>query len=431
MSGPSREFTVLAPSPGVPAEASLDKPAARRARLAVYSRLSGLDHPYFRLMHRALERGGVSITGDVEIGVSWLRSNRGSIDAVHFHWPETIWNARGSEPRHVVTRAMHSARALLQVSRFLREARRLGITRVWTIHNVEPHEGASVWDRLGYRLFARSTDIVVSHSASSLKEVQRHYGITARTVVMPIGALHGAFPPPRSRDVVMAELGMNPHLPMVCCIGRLRGYKGLDLACAAIKRLNGQVQFVAAGAPHPGFDVGRLQDSIARIPRSMLLARKLSDQEFADIIAASDAVLLPYRQVTGSAVLLAALGFGRAVIAANLPYLHEILAAEPDAAALVASSNPAAWAEAVTAVLSRPAGGRQEAAPQARRTIFVGALHRAVRRGARRRSASVTARRQNATYSLPARADTLSCFAPEGSLLLAETACRANRLPCK
>jgi hypothetical protein len=95
--------------------------------VAVYSRLAGLDHPYFRLMHRSLERAGISIDGNVQIGVSWLRSNRGRVDAVHFHWPETIWRDRRADPRSIVARAAHAGREILRIARFFRAAHQLGI----------------------------------------------------------------------------------------------------------------------------------------------------------------------------------------------------------------------------------------------------------------------------------------------------------------
>ena len=160
---------------------------------------------------------------------------------------------------------------------------------------------------------------------------------------------------------LLKELGLDPRLPTVSCLGLLRGYKGLDLACAAIERLGGRVQLVVGGPPHAGFDVGPLRDTMGRLKSSVLLARELSDQEFADVMGASDAALLPYRSITGSAVLLTAIGFGRPVIAADLPYFREVLAAEPDAAALVASDDPVVWGEAIENFLSRAPETRQEA----------------------------------------------------------------------
>jgi len=355
--------TLPASSLGAHAEASLESPPRHRARLAVYSRLSGFDHPYFRLMHRALERRGIAIAGSVEIGVSWLRSNRGNIDAVHFHWPETIWRDRRKGPRYAVARALHAGRELLRAGRFLREAHRLGIVCVWTIHNLEPHEGGSLWDRLGYRLFARSADIVVSHSTAALQDAAREYRVPpGSSLIMSMGAMHEAYPRPRPREMVLRELGLDPALPMISCLGRIREYKGFDLACAAMQRMNGRVQLVVGGPVHAGFDDSGLRAAIARVPGAILLPRQLSDQEFADLMAASDAAFLPYRNVTGSAVLLTAIGFGRPVIATDLPYFREVLAPEPEAGALIDSTDADQWARAIEGFFAQPLDGRRQAA---------------------------------------------------------------------
>ena len=82
----------------------------------------------------------------------------------------------------------------------------------------------------------------------------------------------------------------------------------------------------------------------------------------ADITGASDAVLLPYRQITGSGALLMALGMGRGVVASDLPYFREILGDEPDAGVVVSSREPAVWAEHVLDYLKKPVEARQRAA---------------------------------------------------------------------
>ena len=335
---------------------------SRRLRVAIYARQQARDHPYFTLFHGALEARGVSVSGDVTMTLPWLKAHRGRIDAVHLHWPESIWRDKAFASRGMVARAVHAGRRLLRLARFLREARRLGVARVWTVHNLEPHEGAWPWDGLGYALVARESDLIICHSRWSLQEVRRQYRVRGRSVVMPMGTLHAAYPPPRAREGVLAGLGLDPRRPVVSCLGRLRGYKGLDLACEAIRRLDGRVQLMIAGPSQRGFDVGPLQEAVRRTPAAFLLARKLTDQEFADVMAASDAVLLPYRTITGSAVLLTALGFGCGVVTADLPYFREILDGEPDAAATVPSADSAAWADAISGYLSRPPHARRQAA---------------------------------------------------------------------
>ena len=41
---------------------------------------------------------------------------------------------------------------------------------------------------------------------------------------------------------------LDPRRPVVSCLGRMRPYKGLDMACAAVERLNGRVQLIIGGA---------------------------------------------------------------------------------------------------------------------------------------------------------------------------------------
>jgi glycosyltransferase involved in cell wall biosynthesis len=251
---------------------------------------------------------------------------------------------------------------LLLLVRFVRTARRFGMPCFWTVHNLEPHEGAYRWDHYGYRLLARDCDLVICHSRWATRAVRHRYRPRGRVVVMPIGDPAGVHPPARPRAEVLAGLRLDPQRPVVSCFGWLRQYKGLDLACAAIERLNGRVQLVIGGPCQADFDVARILAMIARLPGAVLINRHLTDQELADLTAASDAVLLPYRAITGSSALLGALGFGRGVVTSALPYFQEILADEPDAGVTVAGSDAAAWANAIIQYLERPADVRSAAA---------------------------------------------------------------------
>jgi glycosyltransferase involved in cell wall biosynthesis len=317
-------------------------------------------NPYFTLCHAALARRGISVSDDLDLDSRWLQAHGGRVDAVHLHWPERFWRQRfGGTSR--IQRATQAVRSLVQLNRFLRGARHRGIMRIWTVHNLEPHEGAYRWDRYGYRLLARECDLVICHSHSAVRAVRDSYQPHGRVILMHHGDPAPAYPRPRPRAEVLADLGLDPQRPLVSCLGRLRHYKGLDIACAAIERLNGRVQLVIGGPRNAGFDVVPILAMIARTP-GVVIERHLTDQEFADLTAASDAVLLPYRAITGSGALFAAIGLGRGVVAADLPYFTEILADEPDAGVTVAGWDPAAWAEGISRYLERPAAVRNRAA---------------------------------------------------------------------
>jgi len=337
------------------------EPRERPFRIAAFPPgVTQQGNPYFSLCHSALAKHGVAVSDDLEIDLKWMDRRAGDLDAVHLHWPERFWR-RGEFA--TVSRAQRAALAfdrLLQLTRFLRGARRRGIRCLWTVHNLEPHEGAYRWDRYGYRLVARECDLVICHSESAAEAVRSRYRPRGRVVVMPIGDPASAYPPPSPRGDVLAALRLDPGRPVVCCLGRLRDYKGLDVACAAIERLDGQVQLVIGGPRQAGFDASRLA---ASAPDTLVtIDRALSDQEFSDLTAASDAVLLPYVAITGSSALMAALGLGRGVVASDLPYFQEILAPEPDAGLLVSGRDPANWAHAILEFLHRPASTRHHAA---------------------------------------------------------------------
>jgi beta-1,4-mannosyltransferase len=319
-------------------------------------------NPYFLLLHASLAKRGISVSDDLQIDLGFLKAHAGRVNAVHLHWPERFWHHDGSGRPGRVRRATQAMSKLLYLLCFLRLARHLGVQRIWTVHNVEPHEGADRWDRYGYRLLARECDVVVCHSHSAVESVRRLYEPAGRVIVMPMGELGSAYPAARARLDVLTALQLDPGLPVVACLGRLREYKQLDLACDAIERLQGRVQLIIGGVRQTGFDVTRIREAARRSSTIVLIERKLSDQEFADLMGASDAVLLPYSKITGSAALLSALGCGRGVIASDLPYFQEVLAGEPGAGLIVPGRDATVWANSIAQYLSRPADVRSQAA---------------------------------------------------------------------
>ena len=205
-------------------------PAAPRStqpfRIAVYPRgiARTANNPYFDLSHAALATRGVSASDDLEVDIQWLEAQAGRVDAVHLHWPEYIWRKGFARTRRV-GRAVSATKQLMRLREFLRTARRLGIQSIWTVHNIEPHEGGYRWDRYGYRLMARQCDIVVCHSRAEVEIVRRTLRPSGRVIFMPMGASGAAYPPPRPAADVIQGLALDVRLPVVSCIGRLREYK--------------------------------------------------------------------------------------------------------------------------------------------------------------------------------------------------------------
>lgn len=310
--------------------------------------------PYLELFYGALEPHGVRTDAGFMLSPRWLLRHTAPGDVVHFHWAEWLWNPNREPP----------ARALAKLAAFLLLAGRRGVLRAWTVHNLEPHEGGGWADRAGTRLLATLSDLVICHSEGVAEHVRRRYRPRGRVVVMPHGSYTGWFPPPRPRADVLGELGLDPEVPVLACVGYVRDYKGLDVAAAAAARLGADAQLLVAGEPHARFDIDGLRAEMDRLPRAALVERRLSEQEVADLVSASDVVLLPYRKITGSGALLTAWSLGRAAVASDLPYFREAVPASSDAGFLFKPGDPAALAEAVRRALAVPAERRGAAAAE-------------------------------------------------------------------
>ena len=123
---------------------------------------------------------------------------------------------------------------------------------IWTVHNLAHHEGADFIDRLGYRLLARHSDLLIFHCRRALQGFHRQNwarGVTAQTVVMDHGNYDGVYPEPRAALTVREELGLDTARAVACCVGQIRPYKGVETAVEAVRRTN-DVQLLVAGKVH-------------------------------------------------------------------------------------------------------------------------------------------------------------------------------------
>jgi len=367
----------------------------------------GSANPYVGLFYDALASHGIELVYELPIDIKWLKRHASRLDAIHFHWPDSFlrmynpvwWRYFRGLARRLPSAASDGLLRLMvwpkrvggvwYLRKMLRVAKRAGLRVIWTFHNVEPHFGPDWADRQSYRMLAVNSDLIIFHSDFARDECIRHYTPKGGLVVMPHGNYEGAFPEPRPRYRVLDGLGLNADLPVVSCVGGMRNNKGLDIAIEAVSKLRGEVQLIVAGHPAGGFDVEELRDAMKGMPGTAFIPRLISDQEFADFVASTDAVLLPYRQVTGSGALLAAITLGCGVVASDLPYFREIIEQEPDAGILVRPNDANALAQGIKKYLECSGQIRKDAvrrlACRYKWSEVVGPVARVLRRWAEQR----------------------------------------------
>jgi glycosyltransferase involved in cell wall biosynthesis len=142
-------------------------------------------------------------------------------------------------------------------------------------------------------------------------------------------------------------LGLPEASRTLLCFGAVRPYKGLELAIDALRLLGDGHQLIVAGLPMDAAYGEELRARAAGLPNVRFVLERLDKRELADLIAAADCVLMPYRRITGSAALLTALTLGRGVVASDLPFMRDILGEEGQAGVVFRTGDPEDLARAV------------------------------------------------------------------------------------
>ena len=126
---------------------------------------------------------------------------------------------------------------------------------------------------------------------------------------------------------------------MFLFFGNIRRYKGVFELVKAFKRIGGgDLRLLIAGKPYDKEIETDLREAVKEDARIRTFLEYVPDDEVQVYMNAADAVVLPYLEITTSAVLLLALSFGKPVIAPSLGYIKEIL--DPEGSFMYDSGDP-------------------------------------------------------------------------------------------
>jgi glycosyltransferase involved in cell wall biosynthesis len=198
-----------------------------------------------------------------------------------------------------------------------RQIRRDGVECCVVVHNAFDHETKAWKAKLNLWQLAQA-DRYVTHNYDLAARLGENFP-KAKVDVFPHPVFND-FPEPTGALPREAALEL-------LFFGLVRPYKGLDLALdAAAKSGRADLRLTIAGEFWQGLDETR--ERISRLGLSdqvELIPRYVSDAETAELFDRADAVVLPYRSVTGSGVIPTAYRYGRAVIATDLPGLAAVV----------------------------------------------------------------------------------------------------------
>jgi glycosyltransferase involved in cell wall biosynthesis len=306
-------------------------------------------NPYQGLLYGEMQRLGVHVTYigrltpsrtlnllllPVEIAARRMSGAR----LIHLHWVFAFGLPGGR--RFKVMRRMAYVWFLI----WLRSCRALGLHLVWTAHNVLPHGRVFPDEVLARRALVKASDLVVAHSQSALAELALLGASARRSAVIP----HG---PITLKPVITPRnaCGTSGQPRRFLFFGRVQGYKGVDDLVDAFTAVPGDVaaHLTVAGQCDDPTLRSRLRELARKSgTRVVLRLERVPEQDLAELLAAADAVVLPFRKVTTSGSAMLALSHGRPLIVPDLPGLADL----PDQAVFRYDGTPAALTAALTRV---------------------------------------------------------------------------------
>ena len=263
---------------------------SQRVRVLHSTRSAGSETKY--ATHMAATAGdGVEVSF-----FSWPRALFGRYDVFHMHWPEAL----------VGDRPGLKGTALAALSELLRA--RLRLTRtpvVYTLHNREPHEGASPRQLRARERFERLASVEIHLVPEPARDTAAH------VVDIP----HGSYVEPYAAHPRVARVPGR-----ILFFGLIRAYKGVEdllAAFAALPTVDATLRLV--GKPLDPALATAIEGADAADARVSHRFGFLADRELAAEVSAAQVVVLPYRELHSSGVVLVALSLNRPVLIPDSP----------------------------------------------------------------------------------------------------------------
>jgi beta-1,4-mannosyltransferase len=219
---------------------------------------------------------------------------------------------------------------------------------IWTAHNILPHDTIFLDDFKIRRYLCRNSESVIALSESAKEEIEIKFA-TNQILVIPEGPLVHltTYNITKFREM----LGVPANNLLAVSLGNLASYKGVaDLLMAAC-RVNKKVSIRVAGwcdSKNEAELRELCQVARAHGVDTQITFVKLTNNEYGAYLQAADFYVAPFRAITNSGSLNAALTAGLPIVIPDLPSLEWI----PKQAAIRYQHKPDSVIELVTAINS-------------------------------------------------------------------------------
>jgi glycosyltransferase involved in cell wall biosynthesis len=204
---------------------------------------------------------------------------------------------------------------------------------VMTVHDSVPYNGSprSYLQRLSAVAIMGRFDRLIVHTRVAEQRLAE-YGLASQNVrLIPHGPMGVA---PVLDAVDAAESGRRQKLPgapvEILLFGRIKPYKGADVLVRAAAAMRPEIvrQCKIRIIGKPFMDLAPLEQEIARAglgENVVIEPRFIAENEVGQLLAGTDIIALPYREIDASGVLMSCLSAGVPVVASRIGLFAEML----------------------------------------------------------------------------------------------------------
>ena len=227
---------------------------------------------------------------------------------------------------------------------------------IYTVHNSTTLHGERPLFYFIQRIdssFLNNFDCCIAHTNYSKKTIAEKLSIS--TVVIPHGLLSYYSKDGQFEGAVTNKYKISSEERIILFFGNISHYKGLDILIEAFA-LFSESELLATRmlvVGRPNFPIKPLQD----LAESMGVARRIiwdlryiSEEEVHPIISACSLMVMPYRHIDQSGVLMTVINYGKPIVASRLGGFEEIIK-DGIHGKLVTPENPKELAAALVEII--------------------------------------------------------------------------------
>lgn len=201
---------------------------------------------------------------------------------------------------------------------------------VLTVHDVEAFRPGAHSKLLRYLSYKFSSKLIVHNDVSKNELLKTNPEVQSKIAVIPHGSYVGLVPNRIEKSEARLKLNLPLNEKLILFFGQIKDVKGLDILIEAFAKSYlkiSPVKLVIAGKVWKSdfTQYQKLIDDLGIQDYCHLDIRYIPDDEISAFYSAADLVVLPYRKIYQSGVLLMAMTYQVMVLASDLQGMSEII----------------------------------------------------------------------------------------------------------